>query len=71
MRDIYAEDDIRSNNLARALTVHWPVQSAYYVVATSEALQRPAVGGFRDWLVEEARRDSKRTESGAQRRKDC
>jgi LysR family transcriptional regulator, glycine cleavage system transcriptional activator len=57
VRDIYAEDDLRSKKLIKALTVNWPVQFAYYAVATSEALQKPAVRRFRDWLIEEARRE--------------
>ncbi len=57
VRDIYAEDDLRSKKLIKALTVNWPVQFAYYAVATAEALQKPAVRRFRDWLVEEARQD--------------
>ena len=58
VRDIYAEDDLRSKKLIKALAVNWPVQFAYYAVATSEALQKPAVRSFRDWLIEEARRES-------------
>ena len=54
VRDIYAEDDLRSKKLVKPLTVNWPVQFAYYAVTTSEALQKPAVRRFRDWLVEEA-----------------
>jgi LysR family transcriptional regulator, glycine cleavage system transcriptional activator len=57
VRDIYAKDDLRSKKLVKALTVNWPVQFAYYAVATSEALQKPAVRRFRDWLIEEARRE--------------
>lgn len=56
VRDIYAEDDLRSKRLIKALTVSWPVQFAYYAIATSAALQKPAVLRFRDWLIEEARR---------------
>jgi hypothetical protein len=37
------------------ISASWPAQFAYYAVATSEALQKPAVRQFRDWLVEEAR----------------
>ncbi len=55
VRDIYANDELRSKRLVKALTVNWPMQFAYYAVATSEALQKPAVQRFRDWLVEEAR----------------
>jgi LysR family transcriptional regulator, glycine cleavage system transcriptional activator len=57
VRDIYAEDDLRAKKLVRPLTVNWPVQFAYYVVATSEALQKPAVRRFRDWLIGEARQE--------------
>jgi DNA-binding transcriptional LysR family regulator len=42
VRDIYADDDLRSKTLVEALRVNWPVQFAYYAVATSEALQTPA-----------------------------
>jgi len=56
VRDIYVDDDLRSQRLLKALTVKWPAQFAYYAVATSAALQKPAVRRFRDWLVEEARR---------------
>ena len=55
VRDIYAEDDLRAKKLVKPLTVNWPAQFAYYVVATSEALQKPAVRRFRDWLIGEAR----------------
>jgi LysR family glycine cleavage system transcriptional activator len=57
IRDIYADDDLRSKKLVKALTVNWPVQFAYYAVATSDALQKSAVRRFRDWLVEEARQE--------------
>ena len=57
VRDIYVNDELRAQRLVKALTVNWPVQFAYYVVATSEALQKPAVRRFRDWLNEEARQE--------------
>lgn len=57
VRDIYAEDDLRSKKLVKALTVKWPVQFAYYALATSEALQKPTVRRFRDWLIEETRQE--------------
>jgi len=58
VRDIYVDDDLRSQRLVKALTVNWPLQFAYYAVATAEAMQKPAVRRFRDWLVEEARQGS-------------
>ena len=57
VRDIYVNDELRAQRLVKALTVNWPVQFAYYAVATAEALQKPAVRRFRDWLVEEARHE--------------
>src|SRR3954452_6405043 len=57
VRDIYAEDELRAKRLVKPLTVNWPVQFAYYVVATSEALQKPAVRQFRDWLIGEAQQE--------------
>ena len=57
VRDIYVDDDLRSLRLVKALTVNWPLQFAYYAVATAEAMQKPAVRRFRDWLVEEARQE--------------
>src|SRR5215472_381136 len=57
VQDIYVNDDLRSQRLVKALTVNWPLQFAYYVVATAEAMQKPAVRRFRDWLVEEVRQE--------------
>jgi hypothetical protein len=33
------------------------MQFAYYVVETSEALQKPAVRRFKDWLIGGARKE--------------
>ena len=57
VRDIYVDDDLRSQRLVKALTVNWPLQFAYYAVATAEAMQKPAVRRFCEWLVEEARQE--------------
>lgn len=58
VRDTYADDDLRTGRLVKAISVRWPTAFAYYAVSTAQALQRPAVMRFRDWLVEEARRAS-------------
>jgi LysR family transcriptional regulator, glycine cleavage system transcriptional activator len=55
--DVDAEEALRSGKLVRALTISWPTQIAYYAVATTEALQKPAVRRFRDWLAEESQQD--------------
>jgi LysR family transcriptional regulator, glycine cleavage system transcriptional activator len=57
VRDIYAEDALRAKQLVKPLSVNWPTQFAYYVVAASEALRKPAVRRFKDWLIGEARQD--------------
>jgi len=54
VRDTYADDDLRAGRLVRAISVRWPTSFAYYAVSTAEALQRPAVIRFRDWLASEA-----------------
>ena len=53
VRDTYADDDLRAGRLVRALSVRWPTNFAYYAVSTAQALQRPPVMRFREWLVEE------------------
>jgi LysR family transcriptional regulator, glycine cleavage system transcriptional activator len=54
VRDVYDKDNLHLKKLARVLSGSWPVQFAYYVVGTSQALQKPAVRRFRDWILEEA-----------------
>lgn len=65
VRDVYAEDDLRRKKLLRVLSGSWPVQFAYYVVATSQALQKPEVRRFRDWILEEAHRKKDRRRAHA------
>jgi LysR family transcriptional regulator, glycine cleavage system transcriptional activator len=60
VRDVYAEDNLRLKKLVRVLSGNWPVQFAYYVVGTSQALQKPAVRRFRDWILDEAQREAHR-----------
>jgi LysR family transcriptional regulator, glycine cleavage system transcriptional activator len=58
IRDIYAEESLHLKKLVRVLPGSWPVQFAYYLVGTSQALQKPAVRRFRDWVLEEAQRET-------------
>lgn len=55
VRNLYADDDLRAGRLVQAIAVRWPARFAYYAVSTSEALERPPVRHFRDWLVREMR----------------
>lgn len=54
IHDTYADDELQAGRLVRAIDIQWPTRFAYYAVSTVEALQRPAVLSFRDWLVAEA-----------------
>lgn len=58
VRNTHADDDLRSGRLVRAVSIRWPTNLAYYAVATADALQRPPIAHFRDWLVREAHMDS-------------
>jgi LysR family glycine cleavage system transcriptional activator len=53
VREFYAAEELAAGRLIRALDVTWPSRFGYYLVATAEALQRPVVRAFRNWLVEE------------------
>ncbi len=53
VREFYAAEELAAGRLVRALDLSWPSRFGYYLVATAEALQRPAVRAFRNWLVEE------------------
>lgn len=57
VRDTYADEDLRAGRLVPAISIQWPTRFAYYVVSRAEALQRPAVRHFRDWLLSEAATD--------------
>lgn len=53
VRDVYAAEDIAHGRLVKALDIAWPTRFAYYVVATPDALRRPSVRRFHDWLMAE------------------
>jgi len=54
VRDVYVDSELRAGTLVRAIEVKWQTRFAYYAVCTPEALQRPAVRHFREWLIAEA-----------------
>jgi LysR family transcriptional regulator, glycine cleavage system transcriptional activator len=58
VHDVDAKEALRAGKLVPALTISWPAQIAYYAVATAEALRKPSVRRFRDWLVDEAKQES-------------
>jgi len=54
VRDVYAEGDLVSRRLVKALDIGWPTRFAYYAVTRPERELKPAVRQFRKWLIEEA-----------------
>lgn len=46
----HAEEDLRNGRLVVALDRPWPSRFAYYLVARSENLGRPAVRAFMEWI---------------------
>ncbi|MGB3430956.1 transcriptional regulator GcvA [Achromobacter sp.] len=54
VQDTHAREDIESGRLAIALDQPWPARFAYYVVSRPDALLRPEVQAFIDWVKAEA-----------------
>ncbi|MCS3434164.1 transcriptional regulator GcvA [Klebsiella sp. BIGb0407] len=50
----YALEEIAAGRLVQVLDKPWPARFAYYLVTTPEAIQRPEVQAFTDWIKEEA-----------------
>ncbi len=55
---VLAESDLHAARLVTPFALHVPLASAYYLVCNEEAVKRPAVAAFRQWLLEEAARES-------------
>lgn len=60
VRDFYAAEELRRGRLQQVLDIAWPARFAYYAVATPEALRRPHVQRFHDWLVAELAAEGQR-----------
>ena len=56
---VLAADDFAAGRLVAPFDLHVPLASAYYLVCQESAATRPAVTLFRDWLLEEAARDTR------------
>ena len=50
----YAREEIAAGRLVQVLDKPWPARFAYYLVTTPDAMQRPEVQAFADWIKEEA-----------------
>lgn len=55
---VLAEADLNAARLVTPFALRVPLVSAYYLVCTREAMARPAVSAFRDWLLREAAREA-------------
>jgi LysR family glycine cleavage system transcriptional activator len=64
---VLAAEDIAAGRLIAPFDLHVALDSAYYLVCHESASTRPAVSLFRDWLLDEAARDT-RTPEGAGKR---
>jgi len=53
---VLAAEELKAGRLVTPFHLHVPLLSAYYLVCEEGAATRPAVSLFRDWLLEEARR---------------
>jgi LysR family glycine cleavage system transcriptional activator len=56
---VLAAEDIAAGRLVTPFKLHVPLESAYYLVCHESASTRPAVLLFRDWLLDEAARDTR------------
>ena len=46
-------DDLRAGRLVKPFDLSVPLDTAYYVVYSKEALKRPKIRAFRDWLMDQ------------------
>ena len=58
---VLAGEDLAGGRLVLPFDFHVPLTSAYYLVCHESASTRPAVALFREWLLEEAARVTRRT----------
>lgn len=56
-RSALVADDLAAGRLVKPFDLQLPTQSAYYVVHSENAGDRPKIKAFTDWLHEEAARD--------------
>jgi LysR family glycine cleavage system transcriptional activator len=54
-RSALVADDLRAGRLIKPFELSLPADLAYYVAYLADALKRPKVRAFRDWLFEEAK----------------
>lgn len=55
---VLAESDLHAARLVTPFALRVPLASAYYLVCSPEAAKRPAVAAFRQWLLDEANKET-------------
>ncbi len=55
---VLAETDLHAARLVMPFALRVPLASAYYLVCSEEAVKRPAVAAFREWLLGEAAKEA-------------
>lgn len=55
---VLAEADLHAGRLVTPFSLHVPLPSSYYLVSRAENAKRPAVAAFREWLLDEAARET-------------
>lgn len=57
-RGVLAADELAAGRLVRPFTLSLPTEYAYYLVCPKDTAEQPKIAAFRDWLLDEARRES-------------
>lgn len=53
-RSVLVEDELKAGHLIRPFKLSLPAEFAYYFVCPEQAVERPKIVSFRDWLFSEA-----------------
>ncbi len=48
-----ASDDLRAGRLVKPFDISVPLDTGYYVVYVRDALKRPKIRAFRDWVIDQ------------------
>ncbi len=57
-RGVLAADELAAGRLVRPFTLSLPTEYAYYLVCPQSTAEQPKIAAFRDWLLDEARREA-------------
>ncbi len=57
-RGVLAADELAAGRLVRPFTLSLPTDYAYYLVCPQNTAEQPKIAAFRDWLLDEARREA-------------